>query len=408
MNVRTVEKVKKNRPKNTTRTYNAPQKAWAQFCKEKQFDDGEHVTQDKLLWFLHDIVLTKRVPPKKKALDQETVKKQAKRDRKALEEAMEETRGGLIESDERLTNEICEEVINTYEEGVAEASSNSTNSEGAPLKYDTVKSYVSAIMDLYHYQLAMKLHSNPSPRGYGVRAVLKDIQMTTWRRIRERHEDRAIGTVLDSYTRDDLLAFVNACWQEGHSKHSVSQYSRTLLDFLIGHCFMCRGVLRRNAELADMFLLRLDNESATQACWCWIFVFDNGKTNKAGKKQYLGAIRHADFRLCPFGAFAFYFFIRFHLRKEAWPSLRKLEDWDRIKVLLGEATDRERPLNDTTHRNWIQRVFKLIGLLSSKKTHAPRKSAAQWAEILGVPEEEVSAHISFANVSQCFIRLSSL
>jgi hypothetical protein len=107
------------------------------------------------------------------------------------------------------------------------------------------------------------------------------------------------------------------------------------------------------------------------------------------------AIRHTDFRLCPFGAFAFYFFIRFHLNKEAWPSLGKLEDWDRIKVLLGETTDRERPLNDTTHRNWIQRVFKLIGLLNSKKTHAPRKAAAQWAEILGVPEEEVSTHISF-------------
>ena len=94
MNAITVEKIKKNRPKNTTKTYNAPQKAWAKFCK------------DKLIWFLHEMVLSKRVLPAEK--------KASKRDRKAAEE--EEGQGGLVESDERLTNDICEEVVQTYED----------------------------------------------------------------------------------------------------------------------------------------------------------------------------------------------------------------------------------------------------------------------------------------------------
>jgi hypothetical protein len=106
MNAITVEKIKKNRPKNTTKIYNAPQKAWAKFCKDKRFDGSDHVSSDKLIWFLHEIVLSKRVLPAEK--------KASKRDRKAAEE--EEGQGGLVESDERLTNDICEEVVQTYED----------------------------------------------------------------------------------------------------------------------------------------------------------------------------------------------------------------------------------------------------------------------------------------------------
>jgi hypothetical protein len=102
----------------------------------------------------------------------------------------------------------------------------------------------------------------------------------------------------------------------------------------------------------------------------------------------LGAIRNTDLRLYPFGAFAFYFFIRFHLHKEAWPGLHKFKDWDRIKLLSGEASERERPLNYTTHNSWIHKGFKQIGLINSKTTQGGNR--AQWAEILGVPEEDVS------------------
>ena len=41
-------------------------------------------------------------------------------------------------------------------------------------------------------------------------------------------------------------------------------------------------------------------------------------------------------------------FTRFYV-KEAWPSLRSPEDWDRIQLLRG-GSDREHELNDKTHR----------------------------------------------------------
>jgi hypothetical protein len=164
---------------------------------------------------------------------------------------------------------------------------------------------------------------------------------------------------------------------------------RTLLDFLVGHFFLVRGEQRRMAELADMFVMQLPTESTSQECWCWVMAFDNGKTNSSGKKQYLGALRNRDFRICPIGALAVYMFTRFHVKKEAWPSLRSLEDWDRIKFLRG-GSDREHELNDKTHRTWIKNVMNAVGIVSSKSTHAGRKTGAQHAEILGVPEAEVS------------------
>jgi hypothetical protein len=46
-------------------------------------------------------------------------------------------------------------------------------------------------------------------------------------------------------------------------------------------------------------------------------------------------------------------------------------------------------LNDKTHRTWIKIVMNAVGIVSSKSTYASRKTGAQQAEILGVPEAEV-------------------
>jgi len=257
----------------------------------------------------------------------------------------------------------------------------------------SIPSTEAAVIDLYNVQIARHQHSNPHPRGFAVRSALKDVQSRAWKRIRESHEDRAVNTLLDAYTPGDLQNFVRHCWTAG-TRANVDSYMRTLLDFLVGHFFLVRGEQRRMAELADMFVMQLPTESAFQECWCWVMVFDNGKTNSSGKKQYLGALRNRDFRICPIGALAMYLFTRFHVKKEAWPSLRSPEDY-RIKLLRG-GSDREHELNDKTHRTWIANVMKAVGIVSSKSTHAGRKTGAQHAEILGVPEAEVSSPSSSA------------
>jgi hypothetical protein len=367
-----IDMANKNRSVNTTKSYKKAQKEWASFCSKYDFSDGDYVTPDKLIWFTQEVILAQKVKQK--------CRKQKQDDQMRLENS------SLVEEDKALV----EATALAYQQGVQGVFDDPGNDEGSPLKHSSVVVWVSAIVDLYNIQIAKGLHSNPHPRNFAVRNTLKMVQSTAWRRIRELHEDRAVNTILDAYTTQELQNFVRHCWSApAITKLNVDSYSRTLLDFLIGHYFLVRGELRRKAELADMFILELPNESQSQKCCCWIFVFDNGKTNVVGKKQYLGALRHRDFRVCPIGALAMYFFVRFHLKKEPWPSFQSLHDWDRIKLLRGGA-DREKELNEKTQRDWIKDVFKAVGISTSKTTHAGRKTGAQHAEILGVPEADVS------------------
>jgi len=170
-----------------------------------------------LLWFTHEIVLQRRVP----------VRPRPEKVRKATQSE------GLLEEDKAIVNEIVDGLVEGTRDDPKEQ-------DGTPLKYNTVRLWVSAVMDLYHLQIAQGLHSLPSPKGYGVKGTLKDVQAKSFQRIRELHEDRALNTILDSYTKEDLHAFVSWCWQKATIK-DVESHQRTLLDFLIGHYFLVRG-----------------------------------------------------------------------------------------------------------------------------------------------------------------------
>ena len=114
-------------------------------------------------------------------------------------------------------------------------------------------------MDLYNQQIALKLHEYPNPRGFGVRGHLKDLQASTHARVRAHHEDRAIGTILDSYTPEIIRNFIEKCWER--TKYT-KPYLRTIVDFLIGYYFFLRGQLRRTAEFVDIFVLDFPSKGA--------------------------------------------------------------------------------------------------------------------------------------------------
>jgi len=61
---RAVETAQENRPENTKKTYKKAQKEWVSFCDKYQFEDGDHVNADKLIWFTLEVVLTRRVKEK--------------------------------------------------------------------------------------------------------------------------------------------------------------------------------------------------------------------------------------------------------------------------------------------------------------------------------------------------------
>ena len=44
-----VEMAKETRPKNTTEAYQKPVRLWSEWCRARDFDDGEHVNDSKLM-----------------------------------------------------------------------------------------------------------------------------------------------------------------------------------------------------------------------------------------------------------------------------------------------------------------------------------------------------------------------
>jgi hypothetical protein len=76
-------------------------------------------------------------------------------------------------------------------------------------------------------------------------------------------------------------------------------------------------------------------------------IFDNGKTNNLGKKQYLGYMRNKDLIAYTQKALAQYMYNRYHIQKQAWPDFSKNKAWDTIKLLREDNNIRQK-LNEKT------------------------------------------------------------
>jgi hypothetical protein len=147
-----------------------------------------------------------------------------------------------------------------------------------------------------------------------------------------------------------------------------------------------------------------------------LFLLQEGKTNKVGRKEFMGSMRHMDPLLCSHGALAEYLFWRFEVSGEAPPSFRSRRSWYDLKVLVTTARSEKATANRTgalrkgqgdkpgggpwawneTEISYIAQVreifniFETAGITSVEKTHAMRGCGARAAELHGVPDPQVS------------------
>jgi len=141
-------------------------------------------------------------------------------------------------------------------------------------------------------------------------------------------------------------------------------------------------------ELADLLLLEYPSTEGPTPCYCLVTLLQDGKMNKTARKEFMGSLRHKDPLLYTQGALAQLLFWRWHVAGEAPPSFRRRSDWYRIKVLVGQ--DREQELSYPTQLQETWRVFGAAGVISSKKTHLPRRIGAQSAETHGTSLAQIS------------------
>lgn len=269
---------------------------------------------------------------------------------------------------------------------VAIATEEGEEEEGTLLTRGTVDAYIAAVIELWRVQVAHGGHNTENPRGIAVRGFLEQRGRQRSRLDRETFQDRGIDGIQAGYSSEEWLRIQDILLSG--ATNTPQQNLRTRVDLLFGHYYLLRGENRRKMELADLSLLDYPPSEGPSLCGCLVSLLQDGKMNKVAKKEFMGSLRHKDPLLCTQGALAQLLFWRWHVSGEAPPSFRHRQDWYRIKVLVGR--DREQELSYAVQLQETWRIFGAAGVVSSKKTHLPRRTGAQEAETYGTSLAQIS------------------
>ena len=163
---------------------------------------------------------------------------------------------------------------------VEEAAADTDSGEEEPgselrLMYNSVRSYVSAIMELWKHQVANKLHSSPPPHNVAVKALETSVARGEHQRRRDELEDRGLATIKDGYTAKQIPDMTRAVWRNALGPRTSEQSFRTNL--LLGHAMLLRQWNRLAIELPDLFSMDLPREGQRGQAWCFVVILDHGK-----------------------------------------------------------------------------------------------------------------------------------
>lgn len=357
-----------SRPHNTQIAYFTKQQEFKDFCSTLYGQNGDAVTEDKLVTFLQDQVIGRKL---------RTPGKGKKRKRTA------------DEADDNVAEMAEGETAIDEAEGLANRAVEATASAAL------VKQYVAAIVDLSKQQKARgQINEWVVVRGNKLTSLLQGSGRDKWKRSRDQMLDRAKGTIIDNYGLSDIIKMSKHCWSQCHGpSHTIKAYLRTVADFLVGHSMLQRGENRRELELADLMPVTLDTEGPT-ICVILITLINRTKTNKTNMQEFTSAARHRNVHACLLSALAFYLYYCWDCAGEAIPTFAHQSDWYCTKVFTSKAGQ---PLTYTTHLQWASRVFKEGDTPTLRKTHAGRFGGAQWALLLGAKVDSVARLGLWAN-----------
>ena len=393
-----------NQPANTARSYAKAQKLWHEFCAERQFDSGALVSEEKLVLWLQDVVLQLRIPDKparKRKGDASrpaALRRKRKRGGQALADDLEikQLADGLEMPLEELLEELpamlADDEAAEVREGDIEAEEEA--SADKLLKAGTIDSYIAAVLQLYKVQQALGHNTNQHPRGGILKDLVRQTKESQHARDREAFVDRGAGGINAGYSDEEFLLLQRHLLKSScEDAHTYSHFLRTRLDVLMGHFYVLRGENRREGELADLALLSYPPTEGPTPCRAVVFTISKGKTNKSGKKQFMGSLRHRDPLLCPQGAMAQYFFARWSLGGESPPNFKSRKSWYRTKLLVARTGKEEVQLSYPAQYEAVWRAFAAAGIHSVQKTHAMRGCGIRSGELHGVDEEQVRLFI---------------
>jgi hypothetical protein len=247
------------------------------------------------------------------------------------------------------------------------------------------------------YLLALSLGINcfPKPCDDEVTKFIKALQRRDTQLDKLNYIDKGQGTYLDSYSERQFRELCIEVWKaSGDPKQSriqVTCYLRTLLDHLLGHFLLARGEDRRAAEISDIHTFEFPDQGVTR-CYPLIMTMRGSKTNQFGRLETMGAFRNKDPFICAMGALGYYLLFRWDLTEEEFPDFTDRPRWYNIRLLLSAKPTQKgvtKKMAYSTQLDWTTKIFQLINLNTTKKTHLFRASGAKLAELKGVTEEQI-------------------
>ena len=256
---------------------------------------------------------------------------------------------------------------------------------------------VKALIDLHSTQVIDKSAEPGRIRGTALQAWLKNKRIAEHKRKREEYVDRGAHTAQDGYSGQQLVQ-ISMFFFDQEKETSL----RDRAWFLLQHMMLLRGESSRDIDLADLCKVLFPDEGFSE-CPALVVRLDHGKTNKFGKVEFGGTVRHKDHRVCAFGGLAQYFFYRWHISGEEFPNFEKNSTWFDVKVFKNGRP--EDPMSYRTQLRAVNRVFEALRIRISKKTHSGRGSGAQLAEIDGATEDDLRRHGRWENGSmeKCYL-----
>ncbi|KAE8212281.1 hypothetical protein CF327_g4070 [Tilletia walkeri] len=231
------------------------------------------------------------------------------------------------------------------------------------LVYESVRTHVKAIKNLWEFQVALKKNPFPAPDGHLVSQYLKAISLSRAAQSRALGSDKFTNSLKDGYDR------------QGHIDHAIIGRSEDL----------------RDRELSDFYACELP-ESRPQPCPIIVATQLSSKTNKEARPERGIAARHKDVEVCPVGAFGMWLLQRFG-GKDGAPDFSSRDTWYHLKLLIPEdSVDHTIAVTYETQAALLKQSFAACAITSSAVTHAMRKGGSRFAYEASCTEDAVRKH----------------
>ncbi|KAL0054133.1 hypothetical protein WJX82_004373 [Trebouxia sp. C0006] len=156
---------------------------------------------------------------------------------------------------------------------------------------------------------------------------------------------------------------------------------------------MANQLMQQNGKAPTMHLAMLllmdGHQLRPHAGFALGTVTDQGKVNRNGREEFAWIMSHKDPLQCGIGAVLRRLLWRYEfLDNHQYPDFSSRDDWYDQHLFYGR--DREKELSYVTHLSFLSKLFQDLGIMSRKKTHAPRGSGARDSCNLNVDLKDIA------------------